>query len=189
MMVMAEPPSRPTTTTTTTTTSSVEALLGEFRLLAKNGKEEAEEKAVSAAPAPRPIINDAFYHGIPDVERVFDFDFKLLYQNYVSVRTMMICTFSFQLYHLNEQNYVDMYHRDDDYPSTVTIVVWFVLSLLQYSLWTMMLGFIVYLSLTFHHGWQSMAGQHVALTSTGIRFDRTFPTPATFLVRTLFLLF
>jgi hypothetical protein len=68
-------------------------------------------------------------------------------------------------------------------------VVWIVLSLLQYSLLTMMLGFIVHLSLTFQHGWQSMAGQHVALTSTGIRFDRTFPAPETFSVRTLLLLF
>jgi hypothetical protein len=105
MMVMAEPPSRPTTTTTTA--SSAEALLGEFRLLGENGKEEVEENAVSAAP-----VNDAFYQGMLDVER--DFDFGLLYKNYVSVRTVMICIFSFQLYQLNEQNYVELYHRGDD---------------------------------------------------------------------------
>jgi hypothetical protein len=178
MMVMAEAPSRPTTTTTTTTTSSA-ALLGEFRLLAENGK-ESEEKAAAAAAPP----NDAlFYKGIPDVERVFDFDYGLLYKNYVNSRTLMISAFSFQLYHLSGLSYVDLYHRDDDYPSAVTIVVWVVLSLLQYSLMIMILGGVVYLSLTFQHGWQSIAGQHVALTSTGIRFDRTFPAPETVSVR------
>jgi hypothetical protein len=162
---------RTTSSTTITknhhnTTATASLLLDEFSPI-----KEQEAVTTTQPPSPAPP-RDAFYDDVPDIVRVFALDYDRLYRSFCQRTAVYAFNAVVKLVVL-----VYIFTVDDAFSSSTLFKV--------FAIAIFLFGFIVSsaLVLTAPHSWRGIAGQHVALTSTGIRYDRAYPSRETIHVR------
>jgi hypothetical protein len=156
------------TTSSTTITKTASLLLGEFSPI-KEQQEEATTTTTTQPPSPSPP-RDAFYDDVPDIVRVFALDYDRLYRSFCQRTALYAFNAVFKIW------LVCIFAVD---PSQSTLFKVFAIA-------TFLFGFIFWSAhvIAAPHSWRGIAGQHVALTSTGIRYDRAYPSRETIHVRT-----
>jgi hypothetical protein len=163
---------RRTTSSTTITknhhnTATASLLRDEFSPI------KEQEAVTTTTTHPPPSLSpprDAFYDDVPDIVRVFALDYDRLYRSFCQRTAVYAFNAVVKLVVLVSIFTVDA--------SSSTLFKVFATAIFLF-------GFIVSsaLVLTAPHSWRGMAGQHVALTSTGIRYDRAYPSRETIHVR------